>query len=134
MAAPVCPLPDRTPPPHRPDLHSTPIPLATDLSSAIAAINALRAMVQSLSGQLQRQARSVPPGRQPPATTTVSVVTKKSNDDPKKKAGAWEEVSRRKEKIRVENPDDSSQFVMVEVINSITMRNKSTGELWTWKR
>ena len=51
-----------------------------------------------------------------------------------KKNGAWKEDDRQVGKIRVTNPDDDSQFVDVEVINRLVMKNQTTGETWVWTR
>lgn len=48
--------------------------------------------------------------------------------------GRWLEVDRQTEDVRVENPDDSDQYVIIKRINSLTMRNSGTGEVWKWER
>jgi hypothetical protein len=48
--------------------------------------------------------------------------------------GKWVEVARNTEDVRVENPDDSDQYVIVRRINLLKMRNTTTGEEWTFDR
>ena len=122
MVAPTCELPNRVRPdlPGRIDL--TTVPPATDLKSALAAINALRGAMMQMSSQLPQQERTTTPG-------SSGFSTKKTA----KKTG-WKELGRVKKLERVENPDDPGQFVMVEVIVQLTMGNAGTGEKWTWTR
>jgi hypothetical protein len=47
---------------------------------------------------------------------------------------SFTEVGRDTEKVRVTNPNDDSQYVDIERINRLTMRNNNTGELWVWYR
>jgi hypothetical protein len=47
---------------------------------------------------------------------------------------SWTEVDRSTENVKVVNPDDDSQFVIVKEIVSITMKRNSTGETFTLKR
>ncbi len=44
------------------------------------------------------------------------------------------EVKRTTETIRVRNPQDSEQYVDIERINTLDMKNKTTGDTWVWKR
>ena|SRR5215467_7655656 len=50
------------------------------------------------------------------------------------KLGRFIEQSRRTQKVRVTNPDDENQWVDVEVITSLIMKDTKTGETWEWKR
>ena len=46
----------------------------------------------------------------------------------------WKEVTRKTKVVRVFNESDPTQFVDVEQINALTMKNKKTGETWVWSR
>jgi hypothetical protein len=60
----------------------------------------------------------VPPGEDP---ALLSFTTKKKKDH--------EEISRVTEKVRVENPDDPSQYVVVERIKSVKFKEKNAETL-----
>jgi hypothetical protein len=46
----------------------------------------------------------------------------------------WQETGRVTQNVKVVNPDDDSQFVIIKEIVSITMTRPSTGETFTLKR
>ena len=46
----------------------------------------------------------------------------------------WTETSRQTQNVKVVNPDDDSQFVIVKEITSITFTRDATGEQFTIKR
>jgi len=107
MAAPVCPI-------NRDQFigAGTPpkfpsIPPATDLPSALRTITVMREIIIMLTNQLK-----------PPVT----------------KLGRWQEVSRVEKRVRVENPNDSDQYVEIDRINQLKMRDTVTGEEWVWNR
>lgn len=85
------------------------IPPATNLQTAIFAINALVNLVQN---------------------TIISNKPQKVN------FGSLVEVagSRVTQTIRVYNPQDKQQYVDVEQINRMAFRDSTTGETWTWVR
>jgi hypothetical protein len=99
------------------------IPLATlDPASMLAAINALTAAFQLLSGQQPARPQGTGQDGQPGAP----------GQDAKK--GDWQETSRSVGTIRVTNPKDSTQFVDVQVINKLVMTDQATGKTWVWTR
>lgn len=101
-----------------------PIPPAHDLASALRAINAMRNLLQQLMDLLSHNNLFPhPPGKR----GGFKVV------DPKKQA-AYQEVHRTTKVVRVYNPQDKSQYVDVEQIESLLMRDTKTGEVWAWKR
>lgn len=102
------------------------IPIATDMPSALAAINAMRQHLLRTSGQVKR---NVPKPGKPGFKTKFE-----PNKGDKKQQGRWNEVSRSKEKVKIRNKDDPEQFVEVERINSLTMQDSMTGETWVWRR
>ncbi len=86
------------------------IPLATDYNSMMAAVNAMRQAMMAITGQRAQNNRNQP------------------------KTGRWVEQSRSVSTVRVKNPKDPEQYVDVERINALVLRDTVTGELWTWKR
>ena len=121
--APVClvqPVIDKTQPPSV-DMPS--IPQATDLASAIAAINALSMAMRTVVRRLP------PPPIQPQGGTTLTTTKKKPPP-----LGRWNQVQRITEQVKVTNPNDPTQFVIIDRINNLVMRDSNTGETWVWKR
>jgi hypothetical protein len=98
------------------------IPPAVDLASALAAIRALTLLVQQLAGQQSVQGPQGLPGQPGQSSRT--------------KVGRWNEIpgSRVTQTVRVFNPQDKTQYVDVERINSLTLQDNVTGEDWVWRR
>lgn len=88
------------------------------------------ANLQQVISILNRNFQALSPSTPKPSGRTTAT-TKKSNE---LKKTQWEEVTRTLKIVRVENPNDSTQFVDVEQINSLTMRDRKTGEVWKWTR
>jgi hypothetical protein len=126
MGAPVCHVPG-TEEIGQPDPKTLPnIPIATDLSSALTALNAMRQWMYSMRGGNGSGDGGTGSGR------GGRVGGKK--EDPQKKIGRWNEISRTKEKKKIFNPEDKEQWVEVERINSLTFQDSLTKEQWIWKR
>lgn len=118
MAAPVCHIPPVPPATTQPTGTRLPsIPAATDLSSALRAIAAMRQAIQQLSNQI---------------TKDNGVINGFRQD--RNQGATWTEDSRVTETVRVTNPQDENQYVDVERINSLSMKNRDTGQTWKWKR
>ena len=94
------------------------IPVATDLPSALQAIQALTMWV--------RQARPLL-NPQPQQSQGLA-----KNQQPT--SGGWKRVSQQYKTVRVTNPNDPSQYVDVQQIESLIMSHPTTGETWTWSR
>lgn len=153
--APVCSISSSQAVPSQRGLRFPAIPKAMDLPSALQAIDALTQIVLVLSrqqppifrnnlapntvaGQFAAGGGSSfrggsagggepgPPGRAgekgPPG----------KEKDPK--SGSWSETDRKTTTVKIVNPDDNEQFVIVERIESLTFTNRSTGETLNWKR
>lgn len=108
VAAPVCPVSKSqaiigAPPPRLPMP-----PRANDLPSAINAVNILAQIIQDLIN---------------PSTTINTTLY------PVVTGGNWTETGRVTQIQRVFNPDDKSQWVDVERINSLTMTQDATGDV-----
>lgn len=82
-----------------------------------AAINAILQMLRTLSSQQQ------------------ALVTNNATSN-QQSSGSWSEGSRQMTTVRVyQNNDKTSQnFVDVEQINKLTMKNSKTKDTWTWTR
>ena len=118
MVAPVCHIPPAvTVTPQPPGRLLPSIPNAYDLASALRAIAALRQAVQILTNQ----------------NTTDNGVINNFNTR-RDQTGTWNEERRVTETVRVFNPEDDSQYVDVERINSLRMLNKDTKQTWIWNR
>lgn len=124
--APICHVPVPTPIDQPGGIQNPSIPIATDLQSAIAAINAMRMILMRIAN-LQPRFDGSSNGR-------GSGIRKPSKQEPKKKVGRWNEVSRVTKKEKVYNPEDKEQFVEVERMNRLVMRDSITGEEWIWSR
>lgn len=114
MAAPVCHI-NQNEVIEQPDPKTLPsVPIANDLASALVAINALRQIVNSLTIQQN--------------TGGVSGF----KVQPKNKGKGYSEVHRVNQTVRVFNPQDKSQYVDVQQIKQLVMRDGTTGELWIY--
>lgn len=119
MSAPVCHVPPENagiPQPGVKNLAS--IPIATDLASALAAINAMRQNIQTLTNQIDwsNGFRTIP--------------NKKDNKT------QWIEQARVVDTVRVYQNNDPStgNYVDVQQINKLVMVDKNTGQTWAWDR
>lgn len=100
------------------------IPMANDLASALAAIDAIRRWIASQ--------------QQPPRTREGGNgnggggIIPKPQKQPKPQVGRWNEVHRSTKTVKIRNPDNADQFVEVEQITQLTMKDSLTGEKWIW--
>lgn len=114
MAAPVCHI-NQNEVIEQPDPKTLPsVPIANDLASALVAINALRQIVNSITNQ-QNQGG-------------ISGFKVKPQDRGK----GYSEVHRVMQTVRVFNPQDKTQFVDVQQLKQLVMRDGTTGELWVY--
>lgn len=114
--APVCHIPPKTPStqPNPVNIPSIP-PARPDVQSLMHTVNAMRQVIMILSGQQGLRGPQGAPG-----------------NNAKSKPARWSESNRQTEKVKVYNPNDKTQFIEVERINSLTMRDAVTGETWNW--
>lgn len=122
--APVCHIPPVVPAnqPNPVNLPSIP-PAQATIASLQATVNAMRYVVMYMSGQQGFQGQQGQQGKQGQPPTPP-------------KAPRWAEVkaSRVTETVRVFNPSDKTQFVDIQQINQITMKDSVTGNTWQWSR
>lgn len=119
MAAPVCHIPPTTPVSQPAPKFLPAIPPATDLASALAAINQIRNVIHILAGQ---QGNAGPRGASGKDGTNANANVQ------------WVEESRVEETIRIKNPDDPTQFVDVKRINQLKMKDQKSGQAWVFNR
>lgn len=91
------------------------IPHATDLTSALAAIAALKIIVERIT--------------QPPIDNGGTTLKSTPAKQPR-----WVQDTRTTEKVKIVNPTDPSQFVEIERIKKLTMKDGITGDTWSWSR
>jgi len=107
------------------------VPRATDLRTALQAINILQQNIQILAGQIPQYPNQNPSN---PATSGVNSVNARPSQQPRNQPiGRWVESGRVTETVRIYNRDDREQYVDVKRINSLTMRDTVTGEQWSWR-
>lgn len=119
MAAPVCHIPTETPITQPAGNRVAAVPVATDLKSALLALSAIRKILQDVLDKPGPGNGAHEPS-QPPR--------------PKPKPGRWVESKRSTEIVKLPIGDDPANFVEIERMNSLTMKDSITGEDWTWSR
>ena len=137
--APSCPTSTSEFPATQTGVRLPSVPQAQDLPSAIQAINNLNMIVQVLSGQN-------PPSFKNNLTENFFVDPSggqgiqrgnqggRPGSPAKKPRWVEDRASRVTETVKVTNPDDKSQFVMVERINYIRWSDTVTGQTLEWRR
>lgn len=134
-AAPVCHIPSSSEVADPTARQFPSIPQATDLQSALAAINAMRQILQQLMGMLTPNNLQVNNNyygmQQPGGGGRITTNTRKPSQ---KRDRGFIEVHRVTSRVRVYNPNDHEQYVDVERINQLVLRDNITGALWVWNR
>ena len=107
-------------------------PNPNDPVSIIAAIQALQIMMLNITNQ-------IPPNNTIDGTSTGGGQNPTgggggSPKKPKKQQQDWEETDRTTQDVKVVNPEDDSQFVIVKEITSITFKRRNTDETFTLTR
>lgn len=125
---PVCHVPpaNQSANPQVHDLPGLGGPPQPTIASLVRAVTDLQRVVKSLSGQVQ-------PIRPSDNTGSNGFKTK---EDKKKDDSRWSEEGRvtEKKKIYQNNDKTSDNWIEVEQINQLKMRDKVTGEHWAWDR
>lgn len=93
------------------------VPEAKDLQSALAAINAMRRILQTIVSQTPQH---------PGGISGFKMA----------KTQGFQEIKQRRvyKTVRVYNPQDHSQYVDVQQIVSMTMADPATGQIWYWQQ
>lgn len=133
--APVCNLPNvGQQPPAQAGRIFPAVPKAQDLPSAIQAINTLTQII------IQLTAPDLPSFRNNLAPLTIlsqkigTPLLAAGVQQNAQKSVRFAEVSRNREKVKIVNPDDDSEFIIVDRINSIVFMDRVTGSLLVWQR
>ncbi len=129
--APVCDLPDQGQfPARQPGTPFPAIPRAQDLPSAIQAINQLSLIIQQLI-------LPVPPtfnNLRPTTNISLNPVSLNLNLKDLFNKVRFQEVKRITEIVKIVNPQNPDNWVLVRRINQLIMQDKLTGDLWGFKR
>src|ERR1700735_2853534 len=116
--APVCRITPQKPYAPPPQAMATSIPIASDLASAIQAVNALRQLLQILMNQ-------IPNNNIPPPGGFTSQPTKNAN---------FNEVSRVTTPTKIVDPTNPANYVIVNQITALKFLDKASGQTWVWKQ
>lgn len=92
------------------------IPTATDLPSALVAINVIGQAIAVIAQNLAAAANN---------TTAASTTAT---------GGTFVQTDQVTETVTLTDPNDSTVSVQVTQITGLTMRNPVTGELWIWSQ
>jgi hypothetical protein len=107
-----------------------PIPQATDLASALRAINALSQIVRNLTGQT---GVTVVNNRFVTNITGQGGTTIPPKPNKPPPVGRWIQKTITRKDVKITNPDDPSQFVIVSRVQNLTMKDSVTGETWVYQ-
>jgi hypothetical protein len=53
--------------------------------------------------------------------------------DPQQQPLGFQQLTRETEKVKITNPNNPNQFVMVNQTTKLVMQDKKSGDLWTWE-
>jgi|SRR5712664_913789 len=121
--APVCHISPTTAKDQPQPVNLPAVPLAQpNIQSLVTTVNALRQTILLITGQ---QGPRGPAGQ---AGRSGGGGGAKSNK------AQWTEQSRTVETVKVHNKDDDTQFIEVERINHLVMKDAASGQTWTWDR
>ena len=127
---PICHIPPVTThdQPHPTALPSVPM-AQPNIDSLVDTVNRLRQLVMILSGQQRAQGR---PGLAKTSSGSDGFKVKNPGDE----KSTWVEQSRATERVRVfqNNDKTSDNWVDVDRLNSLVMRDKNTNQTWRWDR
>lgn len=124
MGAPVCVIEPTEPIQVPKPLQLPPIPIATDLQSALAAINAMRQNIMALLGQIAQSQQGRGGG-----------FIANNPNNPSKAANFVEVLPLRvTQKIRVYNANDKTQYVDVQQITGLTFVDPQTQQTIQWQQ
>lgn len=99
---------------------ATSIPIASDLASAIQAINALRQLLQVIMNQLPSN-NTTPPGGG-------------FSSSPSKGNANFNEISRVTSQVKIVDPTNPANYVVVNQITALNFLDKVSGQTWQWKQ
>lgn len=106
----------------------TPIVKATDLNSALQAIASITQVINLLTNsQAGSPTNNLVRPQAQGQKLGPNFSDKKAQDNSQKTTQRFVETDRTTEKVKIVNPEDDTQFVIVERTNSITFVDRLTG-------
>lgn len=108
--------------------------IITAMQSMAATITALKQMVELLSGQQAHRSSGQAPGGQAGPGRAAGPGAHGTPPSSKKTQSRFFETNRATAEVKIENPEDPTQFVKVRQINSLELTDAVTGETWQWNR
>ena len=111
------------------------IPVATDLPSAINALNAIRTILNVQNNSISPNNTVVWQG----VTTTKNPPGQPNNKQPSNASNGTRQSGFAQSNVvtklvKVTNPNDQTQFVMVRQIVGLTMTDPITNQQWQWSQ
>jgi DNA/RNA endonuclease YhcR with UshA esterase domain len=123
----------RAPPsPGQPGKVITSIPRASDLPTAIAAINQTVSVVNQVTNQGPAVNNLYPQGSRRFGTPTLRQGTQDRHGGKRISETAWREAWRNTEQVRIHNPNDKEQWVQVECITELILQDPNTDQQIYW--
>jgi hypothetical protein len=110
------------------------IPVATDLPSALNALNAIRNVLNVQNNAIPPNNKVVWKGLTTKPEPSKPTGNKPANPSNGQKQSGFTQSNIVTKLVKVTNPNDSTQFVMVNQIVGLTMTNPVTGEQWQWSQ
>lgn len=133
---PVCPISRSQVVPGQPGLGVTPIPHAYDLPSALAALRQIQAMLPQLLGQQARPNNLYPPNSLPGlillALNNTFTQDAGGKAHPPNYKQSFKETNRFEDRVTIEDPDNSDNWVVVERINMLEFTDSVSGHQLTF--
>lgn len=135
ITAPVCPVSRSQPVAGQPGLSLPPIPHAFDLPSAIAALQQIALVLPQIVGMAPPTNNIFPalPFGSSQLAANNSAGPSGGGGGARLKRPKWVEVGRIVDQMRINNADDDSFWVEVDVIKEITFRDETSGNYLHWK-
>lgn len=121
------------PSPGQPGKMVTHIPKASDLPTAIAAVNQTIAVVNQVTNQGPSINNLYPQGSRRYGTPTLKRGARDLSGGKRISETAWREVARNTEQVRIHNPDDENQWVQIERITELVLQDPNTDQQIYWK-
>lgn len=129
--APICELPNQGQfPARQPGVHLPPIPKAQDLPSVIQAVNNMALIINQL-------VLPTPPtfnNLRPATNISLNPVRLDLNLNDLLKKLRFAEINRVTELVKIVNPENPDNWVIVRRINQLIMQDRLTGDLWGFRR
>jgi hypothetical protein len=107
------------------------VPDVSNPKSIIRSIQQLQTAINLITNQVT--VNNVPDLFRPTGGQGGQLGSSQTSPDQQNQPGDWVETNRVTQNVKVVNPDDDSQFVIVKEVTSITLTNSTTGDTITWR-